>query len=81
MCFIKWCAQLAGNGQRLAVIISSLAGVCGPGRELAEAVQIIRLDQLASRPGHQLTYSIGWELGARERRDHLANLSEQRGNA
>ena len=28
---------------------------------------ITRLDQLASRPGHQLTYSVGWELGARER--------------
>jgi Transposase DDE domain group 1 len=29
---------------------------------------IARLDQLASRPGHQLTYSVGWELGERERR-------------
>ena len=28
---------------------------------------ITRLDQLAARPGHQLTYSVGWELGARER--------------
>src|SRR6266704_3293315 len=28
---------------------------------------ITRLDELASRPGHQLTYSVGWELGARER--------------
>ena len=28
---------------------------------------ITRLDQLAARPGHQLTYSAGWELGARER--------------
>src|SRR6266496_270097 len=28
---------------------------------------ITRLDQLASRPGHQLIYSVGWELGARER--------------
>jgi hypothetical protein len=28
---------------------------------------ITRLDQLASRPGHELTYSVGWELGARER--------------
>ena len=27
---------------------------------------IDRLDQLASRPGHQLTYSVGWELGERE---------------
>ena len=26
-----------------------------------------RLDQLASRPGHQLTYSVGWELGKREK--------------
>jgi hypothetical protein len=25
------------------------------------------LDQLAARPGHQLTYSAGWEPGARER--------------
>src|SRR5258708_8159723 len=28
---------------------------------------ITRLDQLASRPGYQLTYSVGWELGGRER--------------
>ena len=25
-----------------------------------------RLDQLASRPGHQLTYSVGWELGGHD---------------
>jgi hypothetical protein len=28
---------------------------------------IERLDALASRPGHQLTYSVGWDLGGRER--------------
>jgi Transposase DDE domain group 1 len=28
---------------------------------------IAHLDKLASRPGHQLTYSVGWELGQRER--------------
>ena len=28
---------------------------------------IARLDQLAARPGYQLTYSVGWELGERER--------------
>jgi Transposase DDE domain group 1 len=28
---------------------------------------IARLDALAARPGYQLTYSVGWELGARER--------------
>jgi Transposase DDE domain group 1 len=28
---------------------------------------ITRLGQLASRPGYQLTYSVGWGLGARER--------------
>ena len=28
---------------------------------------IARLDALASRPGHQLTYSVGWDLGGRER--------------
>jgi hypothetical protein len=28
---------------------------------------IARLDKLAARPGYQLTYSVGWELGARER--------------
>ncbi|MGH3272774.1 MAG: transposase [Streptosporangiaceae bacterium] len=27
-----------------------------------------RLDELAARPGHQLVYSVGWELGERERR-------------
>jgi Transposase DDE domain group 1 len=29
---------------------------------------IARLDELASRPGYRLTYSVGWELGERERR-------------
>jgi hypothetical protein len=28
---------------------------------------IARLDALASRPGHQLVYSVGWDLGERER--------------
>ena len=28
---------------------------------------ITRLDRLAAQPGHQLTYSVGWELGRRER--------------
>ena len=28
---------------------------------------IERLDRLASRPGHQLIYSVGWELGKREK--------------
>ena len=28
---------------------------------------ITRLDALASRPGHQLTYLVGWDLAARER--------------
>ena len=29
---------------------------------------IERLDELATRPGHQLIYSVGWELAGRERR-------------
>ena len=28
---------------------------------------IARLDKLAARPGHQLVYSVGWDLGGRER--------------
>ena len=28
---------------------------------------IARLDKLAARPGYQVIYSVGWELGARER--------------
>ena len=28
---------------------------------------IARLDALAARPGYQVTYSVGWELGERER--------------
>ena len=28
---------------------------------------IARLDALARRPGYQLVYSVGWDLGARER--------------
>jgi hypothetical protein len=53
---------------------------------------INRLDQLASRPGYQLTYSVGWELGSREREavdlvpesawqiaiDHRGQLRERR---
>ena len=27
---------------------------------------IARLDKLAARPGHQLIYSVGWDLGGRE---------------
>ena len=26
-----------------------------------------RLDKLASRPGYQVVYSVGWELGKREK--------------
>jgi len=36
----------------------------GPG---ASQGLVSRLDQLAARPGYQLTYSVGWELGERER--------------
>ena len=32
---------------------------------------ITRLDKLAARPGYQLICSVGWELGARERRPSL----------
>jgi hypothetical protein len=28
---------------------------------------ITELDRLASRPGYQVVYSVGWELGAREK--------------
>jgi Transposase DDE domain group 1 len=37
---------------------------------------IERLDALAARPGHQLIYSVGWELGERER-TALRQLPEQ----
>jgi hypothetical protein len=46
----------------------------GPGRPGgfegagASHALIARLDELASRRGYQLTYSVGWELGERERR-------------
>jgi Transposase DDE domain group 1 len=33
----------------------------------ASRALITRLDELASRRGYQLTYSVGWELGERER--------------
>jgi hypothetical protein len=36
---------------------------------------IEQLDELARRPGHQLIYSVGWELGERERRA-LARVPE-----
>jgi hypothetical protein len=38
-CLLQGCADLAGNGQRLAVVVAGLAGGRGPGRELAEAVE------------------------------------------
>jgi Transposase DDE domain group 1 len=37
---------------------------------------IERLDALAARPGHQLVYSVGWELGERER-TALGQVPEQ----
>jgi hypothetical protein len=37
---------------------------------------IERLDTLAARPGHQLIYSVGWELGERER-TAIAAVPEQ----
>jgi Transposase DDE domain group 1 len=37
---------------------------------------IERLDELARRPGRQLVYSVGWELGERERRA-LARVPQQ----
>jgi hypothetical protein len=37
---------------------------------------IERLDELAARPGHQLIYSVGWELGDRER-NALRRVPEQ----
>jgi hypothetical protein len=33
---------------------------------------ITRLDELASRPGHQLIYSVGWDLSERERQAIIA---------
>jgi len=36
---------------------------------------IARLDGLATRPGYQLTYSVGWDLGARER-EAISRLPE-----
>jgi len=37
---------------------------------------IERLDVLAARPGHQVVYSVGWELGAREKAA-IAEVPEQ----
>ena len=37
---------------------------------------IAHLDKLASRPGHQLTYSVGWGLGEREK--HAIRLVSER---
>ncbi len=37
------------------------------GRRRASHGLIEYLDELASRPGRQLTYSVGWDLSARER--------------
>jgi len=45
-------------GRRLMVTADGSGASHGP---------ITRLDQLAIRPGHQLTYSVGGELGACER--------------
>jgi hypothetical protein len=42
---------------------------------------ITRLDQLASRPGHQLTYSVGWELGGRDRAGPAGSLADRHRSA
>jgi len=47
-----------GSNRRLMVTCDGAGASPGP---------IARLDKLASRPGQQLAYSVGWDLGARER--------------
>jgi len=42
-CLLQGCADLAGDGQRLAVVLARLAGGRGPGRWLAQAVQRLGL--------------------------------------
>ena len=42
-CLVQGCADLAGDGQRLAVVVAGLAGCRGPGRELTQAVQDLSL--------------------------------------
>jgi hypothetical protein len=41
---------------------------------------ITRLDQLASRPGHQLTYCVGWVLGAGSRAGRPCRIARQPGH-
>ncbi len=45
----------------------ALSEIAAGGEPGASHELITRLDKLATRPGHQLTYSVGWELGKRER--------------
>ena len=42
-CFLGGGADVAGDGQRLSVLVAGLAGSRGPGREFAEAVQCFGL--------------------------------------
>ena len=49
-------------GFRRRLMVTADGAGAGAGHEL-----ITRMDKLATRPGHQLTYSVGWELGRQER--------------
>jgi hypothetical protein len=57
--------ELAGGG----VCEHLGGGARGPadGQQLQEGDAVGELDRLASRHGYQVTYSVGWELGAREK--------------
>ena len=52
--FFWWCADLAGDGQRLAVMVAGLSGGRSPGRELAEAVEHAGLAVGFAAVAHQL---------------------------
>ena len=52
-CFLWGCADAAGDGQRLGVLVVSLAGGRGAERELAETVQRFGLAQLVAEVTEQ----------------------------
>lgn len=54
----------SGRGQRFAGQWRLMVTVDGAG---ASHGLITRLDELAGRRDHQLVYSVGWDLGDRER--------------
>ena len=52
-CFLGGGAEVPGDGQGLGVVLASQRDVCGPGRQLAEAVERLGLAKPAAELSEQ----------------------------